>query len=125
MAGSRKKVSYTDGLGETWALDVDESNWESVNGNGYDVTDTNVGDHTYLLPPNVRPRMAWYRSETTVKVRKVPLATATIYLNLLLGSGVREFDEGGETFKFYRLEPESFRPIVFALDTGLNEGDFT
>lgn len=123
MAGSMKWVSYTDKRGNTFALKHDESNWEAVNGSGHDVTEANLADHIYSIPGNLRPRLAWYRSTTTVKVRKIAVATEAIFDDLVDGSGVRSFTDDGETFRFYRTTPEEFRPVVIEFDSGLNDGD--
>lgn len=123
MAGSMKYCSYTDNRDNTFAIKHDESNWEAVNGESHDVTAANLTNHVYTIPGNLRPRLAWYRSTTTVKVRKVAVATNALLNDLIEGEGVRSFTSDGETFRFYRTTPEELRPVVIEFDTGLNDGD--
>ena len=125
MAGSMKYVSYTDDLDKKWALKHDESNWEAINGDTADITPANIAAHLYEVPGNIIPRFATFRSTTTTKVRRIVLATRSVYTTYIQGGGDREFTEDGETFALVGVTPEFMRPLVFAADTGLNDGDET
>lgn len=128
MSGSKKWVRYSTDDGQLWALIRDESNTEGAVLADADV-DIGTGDSTkYAVPRNVVPRFATYKSDTTVKFRKVTIPTRDLYDDLASDTPVstsKTFAEDGETFRLQSLTPERIRPVVFSADTGLNEGDAT
>lgn len=130
MAGSLKWTRYITDDGQLWGLIRDESNVENAIVADGDA-DIPTGTTTvYSVPRNVQPRFATYKSQTTVRVRRITIPTRAQYDALAAGDGAianRTFadSETGETFELQSLTPERLRPIVFSADTGLNDGDAT
>lgn len=128
MAGSKKWTFYETDDGEQWGLIRDESNVEGVVIADGDVDIPTGSSIKYSVPANVRPRYATYKSETTVKVRRVTIPTRALYDDLasaIPNSTSKTFTEDGEVFRLQGLSPERIRPVVFSGDTGLNDGDAT
>lgn len=123
MAGSIKWFVYTDDLGESWALKLDESNTEAVNGSTNDlISGANVPN---ALPRNVKPRAVFYtNADRTRRIRCVCL-TPTIYSGVVNG-GVPSIPDpiagGSATLGLIAAKGEE-RILPVPLDTGLNDGD--
>lgn len=122
MAGSLKWVPYVDDFGSTYAIIVDESNSEAVNGvNDYTGTPLLVDG----LPRNVQPRYAVYGSSSGDRTIKVPVLTPTIYTNVpTLVPTISDPITSGQTLNLLRIRPEK-RRLPIPNDTGLNDGDNT
>jgi len=129
MAGSIKQFVYVTDLGDLFAISRDESNMEGVlSGIASDMTEADIVNINYFLPSNVDPRGAWFASTTTVKKKKITLPRPADYIDIITGAGVRTNrsfvdPETGETFVFTGVYNENIKPVVFAGDTGLNDGD--
>lgn len=123
MAGSLKWVIYTDDFGTIYALNADESNWETVNGTGLDYD----GDPVLVdaVPRNVRPRTATYVSATGDRQIRVVVATTTIYNGLAANlPTITDPIAGTGNLTLARLTPER-RRLPIPNDTGLDDGDAT
>lgn len=130
MAGSLKWTRYITDDGQVWGLIRDESNVESVVVADGDTDIATGSTVVYAVPRNVEPRFATYKSQTTVKVRKITIPTRDQYDALAVNNTAisnRVFTDAdlGETFELQSVTPERIRPIVFSQDTGLNDGDAT
>lgn len=129
MAGSMKYFRYFTDSGDLYALFGDESNIEAVHVTNPQVTSLNEDDTPYVVPRNVKPRYATYKSTTTEHTRKVPIMTASIFAELKAKdytTANKTFTEniGGDviTFQLASLTAEKMRTVT-SNDTGLNDGD--
>lgn len=129
MAGSMKYFRYLTDSGNLYALWGDESNIELVHVVNPQVTVANEDDTPYVLPRNVKPRYATYKSTTTPHVRKVPIMSASAFAEMKVknfSTCRKTFNENVEgevlTFQLVRLTPEKMRGVT-SVDTGLNGGD--
>ena len=126
---SRKAFVYVTDLGDLFAITRDESNMENaLTGNASDLSAADVASVNYYLPSNVEPRSANYTSTTTSRVKTIALPRPADYLAALTGDEsrvLRSFvdTDTGETFRFTGAINEQFKPVVFSIDTGLNDGD--
>lgn len=126
MAGSRKWITYQTDDGQNWGLIRDESNTEGAVLADADIDVGTGSTIAYAVPSNVRPRFATYKSDATVKTRKVTIPTRVLFDDLASASPnstSKTFVEDGETFRLQSLSPEKIRPVIFSADTGLNDGD--
>lgn len=122
MSGSIKTFEYTDGNGNKWALNMDESNGEAV-GNT-DFTDTSTAE--FFLPRNVEPRYANYRSADGTYQRKIKLTENDVSAASLPNS-IDITNEAGATVSVLLtgIVGERFRVIPRAEDTAQTDGDDT
>ena len=126
MAGSMKYFVYSDDVGGLHGYKADESNSE-IFGTAHDA---NLGVPKYTVPQNLRPRRANYASTTSVRTKSIVVPTKALYDDLASGSqtavGLSFIDDTfGETFNFVGLTPETIKPVVIPLDTGLTDGDIS
>lgn len=123
MAGSRKDFIYTDDTGSSFAINLDESNTEAVNGNAGQITVANNPQN--YVPRNVKVREVFYRNAAgTRTIRCVPL-TQAIYLALLsppFPPLPDPIDAAGAVLSLSRANGER-RRVSKAADTGLIDGD--
>jgi len=125
VAGSLKWFVYTDDLGTSFAIKLDESNTEAVNGSTNDlISGASVPN---ALPRNVQPRCVFYtNADRTRRIRCVCL-TQTIYNGVVAG-GVATIPDpiagGSATLGLIASQGER-RVLPVPLDTGLNDGDDT
>lgn len=122
MAGSRKWFVYTTDKGDSFALQLDESNTEALNAGTQDFLDTATAD--YALPRNIKPRVLSYANVDGTRVIKAVALTPTIYNGASTAQRTITDPIGGGTLTLIRLTPEKIR-IPFGIDTGLNDGDAT
>ena len=122
MAGSRKWFVYTTDAGDDFAISLDESNTESLNGGVQDFP--NVAPTQYALPRNIKPRTVTYRNAAGTIARKVVGLTATIFGNAVTGAPTIVDQVSGETLTLYRRVGEVVS-LPFGADTGLTDGDAT
>lgn len=124
MAGSRKWFEYTTDAGTVFALNVDESNAEAVNGTTGDYTGTSTVQNA--LPRNIQPRAGIYTNAAGTRSIRCYVLTAAAY-NTLLNDQPTIDDplQTGQTLTLSRLEPEVLTLLPIAIDTGLNDGDDT
>lgn len=124
MAGSIKAFLYTDDLNQTWAIKLDESNTEAVNGATGDLS-SGVGGNA--LPRNVKPREVFYTNAARTRTIRCVALTPTVYQGVLEG-GVPTIPDpiagGAATLGFIRANGER-RTLFLPLDTGLTDGDDT
>lgn len=122
MAGSLKWHVYTDDVGETWGLFLDESNTEAVNGESSDYASGNLPN---ALPRNVKPREVFYTNAERTRTIRVVVMTQTVYNGVIQG-GVPTIPDpiagGTATLGLIRGNGER-RRLPVPLDTGLTDGD--
>lgn len=124
MAGSRKWFVYETNAGETFALNVDESNSEAVNGTAGDYGAATTIQNA--LPRNITPRAAVYVSpDGNRSIRCYVLDPDTYNTVLADQPTIDDPLQTGQTLTLSRLEPETLTILPIALDTGLNDGDAT
>lgn len=123
MAGSLKWFVYTTDLGDDYALKLDESNTEAVNGGTQDFL--NDGTVVYALPRNLVPRKAFYSNADGSRVISCVCLTEAIYDGV--PTNLRSITDpiaGTGTLNLVRVRPERIT-LPFGNDTGLNDGDAT
>lgn len=124
MAGSKKYFIYTTDLGEDFALLLDESNTEAVNGGTQDFL--NGTSNAYELPRNVKPRFVTYANPNKTRNIRCVCLTPGIY-NGVIGGAVTSITDPIDpqgTLTLIRATSEKIR-LPYGLDTGLNDGDDT
>ena len=123
MAGSRKWFIYTTDFGDDFALNLDESNTEAINGSTQDyISGTTVLN---ALPRNFRPRAAVYQNAAGTRTIRCVALTNTIYSGVLTNAPTITDPIDGGTLTLKRLEPEKVRLLPIPNDTGLTDGDAT
>lgn len=125
MAGSRKWFVYTTDSGSDFAIQLDESNTEAVNGATQDLVEgINI---TFALPRNVKPRCVYYSNTNNTRTIKCVALTQTIYNGLVAGNVASIPDpinpEGPDLILKRTLGEKVSRP--YANDTGIIDGDAT
>jgi hypothetical protein len=125
MAGSIKWFVYTTDSGVDYALRLDESNTEAVNGGTQDyVTGLNI---VPAVPRNIKPRVVFYTNAARTRTIKCVCLTQTIY-NAVVGGSVPTIADtiagGAATLGLIRAKGEQIQ-LPVPLDTGLNDGDET
>lgn len=122
MAGSNKWFVYTTDTGADYAIKLDESNTEAVNGAVQDfLNDATV---IYAVPRNVQPRYAIYENADATRQIKCVALTSTIY-NAIPSTVLTITDPiAGGTLSLARIRPEKIT-LPFGRDTGLDDGDAT
>lgn len=123
MAGSVKYFVYTADSGDDFAIKLDESNTEAINGSTQDFVEGLA--FLYEVPRNVKPRELFYSNASgTRRIRCVAL-TQAIYNGVVSGnipSIADPIDDG--TLVLVSANGERIRR-PYAKDTGLNDGDDT
>lgn len=121
MAGSLKWFVYTDDAGENYAIKLDESNTESVNGEIQDfLPDATI---TAGVPVNVKVRRVYYANAARTRVISCVPLNPNIYAGIVNGNILTipdPIDAG--TLSLIRLEGER-RTLPYGQDTGLTDGD--
>ena len=130
MSGSIKWLKYTTDGGDVFGYQADESNAENVivADDPIDVQTTDM--IKYSVPSNVGKRTATFKSTTTVRKKVVVIPTVVLFQALIDNDGTlvsRSWNDAelGEQFVLSGVSPETMRPIVGSVDTGLNDGDVT
>jgi hypothetical protein len=124
MAGSIKWFVYEDDSGVQFAIKLDESNTEAVNGNSGDYLPNSTIPAG--VPRNVRVREVFYSDPTRTRtIRCVPLNLSN-YQNVLGGDipTIPDPITPGFTLTLVRANGEK-RTIPFAQDTGIIDEDDT
>lgn len=124
MSGSRKWFVYTTDAGDTFGLNMDESNGEVVTNTDYaPLIDDGI---IYALPRNVRPRSALYRSPDGRSTRRIVVTDPAATIATLPTSFVVQAIDGNPAFQ---LELQSFRGEeirkLTGIDTAQDDGDAT
>jgi hypothetical protein len=124
MAGSLKWFVYTTDAGTDFAINLDESNTEQVNGATQDYV-AGIAIQ-YSLPRNVTPRYAVYSTADRTRTIKCVALTQTIYGGIITNkTSITDPIGGQQTLNLVRLVPEKIRRLPVAFDTGLDDGDNT
>lgn len=128
MAGSRKWFVYTTDDAQDFAIQLDESNTEAVNGGTQDYPDTGV-TLLYSVPKNVIPRFFEYQNLAGTRKIKCVALTKTIYDAIISGTTpvatITDPIEPTQTLYLTAGKGEQFRFRPRGQDTGLNDGDAT
>lgn len=120
MAGSKKWFQYVTDAGDTFAMEMDESNGEAVN--NVDMTAANL--ERYAVPSNVRKRYALYRSTDGYTQRKIWVSTVALLAAAPSTITVPDYTGTDTTLNLtYPVGERTALPK--AADSGLNDGDDT
>lgn len=122
MAGSNKWFVYTTDTGADYALQLDESNTEAVNGGTQDFL--NDSTLVYALPRNVKPRYALYENAAGTRQIKCIALTTAIYNGIPATVPTIPDPISGGTLTLKRIRPEIIK-LPFGTDTGQTDGDAT
>lgn len=123
MAGSIKWFIYDADDGTQFAIELDESNTEAINGTTGDYVDATA--ITYAIPKNLTPRFAYYRSDDGARTLRTVALTPGIYNDLLTNTRtITDPIDDTQTLTLVRLRPEKLR-IPYPQDTGLDDEDDT
>lgn len=124
MAGSLKWFVYTTDDGTDFAIKLDESNTEAVNGATQDYVAGTA--FRFSIPKNLRPRTATYQSPDGNRSIRCVCLTQTIYTGVPLNvTAIADPIDGVTALGLVRITPERLSPLPFANDTGLIDGDVT
>lgn len=123
MAGSKKWFVYTADDGTDFAISLDESNTEAVNGATQDYVAGTA--FKYSVPKNLRPRTAVYSNTAGTRTIRCVCLTQAIYEGVPANAtSIADPIAGGSaTLSLVRIRPEVISPLPFAGDTGLDDGD--
>lgn len=125
MAGSRKNFFYTDDTGQAYAISLDESNTEAINGAVGDIPDTSTAN--VALPRNIKPRELFYVSGDNARTIRCVALTPAIYSAAINGGASTIPDPlatGNQVLQLARVRGER-RTVYRGVDTGINDGDDT
>lgn len=122
MAGSIKWFVYTTDAGDDFAIKLDESNTEGVNGGTQDFPA--VATVQYALPRNVKPRTLIYQNTDRTITRRVVALTQAIFGGAITGAPTLTDAVSGQTLSLFRQVGEELS-LPFGADTGLDDGDAT
>ncbi|HEY9659904.1 MAG TPA: hypothetical protein V6C65_15720 [Allocoleopsis sp.] len=122
MVGSIKFFVYTTDGGDDFAIKLDESNTEAVNGGTQDFPA--VAPTRYALPRNVKPRTLIYSNTDRTVTRRVVALTQAIYSNAVTAVPSITDASSGQTLSLFRQVGEEVS-LPFGADTGLTDGDDT
>lgn len=122
MVGSIKFFVYTTDGGDDFAIKLDESNTEAVNGGTQDFPA--VAPTRYALPRNVKPRTLIYSNTDRTVTRRVVALTQAIYANAVTAVPTIADASSGQTLSLFRQVGEEVS-LPFGADTGLTDGDDT
>ena len=123
MAGSIKWFVYTTDQNVNYAIKLDESNTEAVNGQSGDfVSGLAIKD---ALPRNIKPREVFYTNIARTRTIRCVALTPTIYTGVVNG-GVTTIpdpiDSAAPALGLIRANGERIKlPVPY--DSGLTDGD--
>lgn len=124
MAGSIKWFVYTDDAGDDWAIKLDESNTEAVNGLTQDLIDG--ASVPNAVPRNIKPRFVRYTNSARTRTIKVTVLTPSIYAGIINGGVPTIADPIAGTGNLGLINTTGERrTFPIPLDTGLTDGDDT
>lgn len=123
MAGSRKTVAYVADTGDTYCIQVDESNIELIMG-----AQVPASASFPALPSGTEPRFVRVESELGLVKRTIPVLTLARYTALTgataLTLGAGDIDSG-TAVRVRNKTGEKNRFIPRDYDTGKTDGDAT
>jgi len=123
MAGSLKWFIYTTDRGDDFALKLDESNTEALNGANQDFL--NNATTVYALPRNITPRKVFYASADGSRVISCVALTTTIYdAAPTANRTITDPIAGAGDLSIVRIRGEKIT-LPFGQDTGITDGDDT
>jgi hypothetical protein len=124
MAGSIKWFIYTSDRGDNFAIKLDESNTEAVNGGTQDLIDGLTVINA--VPRNIKPRKVYYANVARTRTIGIVALTPTIYNGVLSGTVPTITDplDDTQTLSFVRAQGEEVS-VPFAFDTAQDDGDAT
>lgn len=123
MAGSIKWFEYTTDNADVFAIELDESNTEAVNGTDGDYTDAST--QIYAKPSNVTPRSLYYSNDAKTRTIRCVALTQAAYTDAFTNQRtITDPIDDTETLTLVRQRPEVIR-LPFPQDTGLDDGDAT
>lgn len=123
MAGSIKFFVYQTDFGDSFAVRMDESNGEAVGNSDFTPGDAAI---RYMLPRNVQPRVATYRTLDGRQSRDIIVSNpAATFLTLPSTIVADDGSAVGLDMFLSQFKGEVYRPIPSDVDTGLNDGDAT
>lgn len=124
MAGSRKWFKYTTDSGDTFGVNMDESNGELVGNTDFEATDNDVV--VYAIPRNISPRSALYRSTDGLATRRIIVTDNDEDITTVTSSFVVPAQDGSGPFtmQLQSFKGEEIKRIV-SVDTGMIDGDDT
>jgi hypothetical protein len=121
MAGSIKWFEYTTDNGDVFAIELDESNTEAINGTTGDYVAAST--QIYARPTNVTPRSLYYSNADKTRTIKCVALTQAIYTDAFTNTRtLADPIDDGETLTLVRQRPEVIR-LPYPQDTGLQDGD--
>lgn len=124
MAGSIKWFVYTTDGGTDYAIKLDESNTEAVNGGTQDyVSGLTI---TSALPRNIKPRTVFYTNQSRTRTLRCVCLTQSVYTGVVQGNlpTIADSIAGTGTLGLIRAKGEQLQ-LPVPLDTGLTDGDDT
>lgn len=123
MVGSKKWFKYTttNGGGETFAIFLDESVTEDVNGTDEDYTSTD--DIVFAVPSNITPRRAYFSNSDGTRTIRVTVLKADTYTALAPSDTIAD-PIGTGNLSLIRKTDEKIR-LPRGTDTGQDDSDAT
>lgn len=116
MAGSKRDYVYQADDGTQFAVKLDKSNTDELNGgeNVYPQT----GGPKYRLPKNLKPREIAYSSQDGLRVIRIIALTPTIYSGALANKPtIQDPIVPSQTLRISRQTPERIRDLPKPVDT--------
>jgi hypothetical protein len=122
MAGSKRVFQYTADDATLYAIQLDESNTEAINGAGANVPAV-ASRPRYFIPSGMKPREVFYKSADGTRTIRVIALTAAVFNAIpTTFATIPDPITPANTLSFVRKNAEkSKRP--FWGDTGITDGD--
>lgn len=121
MAGSKRTFNYTSDNGTVFALVLDESNTEAVNGTSANVPAA-AARSIIPRPVGLKPRRFFYLNSANQRVISCIVLNPTIYAGTPPATIPDLIAGGSNVLNFIRRVPESYPGIRWA-DTGQTDTD--
>lgn len=123
MAGSKRWFVYVMDDGTEVGILADESNVETVNGGAAASPSAGTGP-TRQLPKGTKVRTVSYSNSAGTRTIRIPVLNQTIYSGIPANlATITDPIAGTGNLTFLRKRPEIVKPPVWAVDTGLDDGD--
>lgn len=121
MAGSKRFFNYVADNGVVFALNLDESNTEAINGTSANVPAA-AARSQIPRPVGLKPRRFFYVSSTGLRVISCIVLTPAIYSGTPPATIPDPIAGGAAVLNFVRRTPESYPGIRWA-DSGQTDTD--